>query len=90
MNLSDGSDTKASSTTSEATSDTKPPYRVCIECGKVYQTPEELVKAYEEAVEYLKKIDSEGGPFMPFLKAEEIQFCQECLHDFPFPPYTEV
>lgn len=57
-------------------------YRVCFECGHVYPTAEDLEKAYEERVAELKKRDNEGGFLMPLKKADEIFFCQFCLHDF--------
>lgn len=47
-------------------------YRVCIECGHVYKTPEHLLAAYREKA-------PDGAPDR---KPDEIFFCQECLHDF--------
>jgi heterodisulfide reductase subunit B len=58
------------------------PYMVCFECGHVFNEAEDLVKAYEEMVEDLKKRDNEGGHFMPKYEAARIFFCPHCLHDF--------
>lgn len=53
------------------------PYVVCGECGRVYQTPQDLVAAlrcwYEGA-----QLEEEW----PLPVAREISFCPECLHDF--------
>lgn len=54
------------------------PYQVCFECGHVYNTAEELVAAYNEAVRVNFGADNPPPP----REAHEIFFCQECLHDF--------
>ena len=55
------------------------PYRICIECGHVYNTPESLVIAYNEDQPELN-IDP---VFIKTLdQVDSIWFCPICLHDF--------
>lgn len=68
------------------------PYRVCFECGHVYQSPADLVAAYNAVVSDKIEnpppippgVDWEWSPPRPKTidDAPEIFFCQECLHDF--------
>ncbi|WP_158892665.1 hypothetical protein [Amycolatopsis anabasis] len=55
----------------EPAEDTESPYRWCFECDAVYQTPDDLVKAFEA--------EAEPGHTLP---PEKITSCPECLHDF--------
>lgn len=56
---------------------------VCFECGHVYRDDADLVREQHRAVLGLKMLD--GRAFAHILKAksaDEITFCQHCLHDF--------
>lgn len=61
-------------------------YQVCFECGHVYATAADLLAAYERETKRLQ--ESDFFPDFPDEKAkrpssaDEIFFCQECIHDF--------
>lgn len=70
-------------------------YRLCFECGHVYRDGAELVRAYRRAAWNL--LDRHhpwlrGNEFYPSvveslwkiatIRAKNIGFCQECLHDW--------
>lgn len=59
-------------------------YRVCFECGHVYERPADLVKEYERIVKQMNDdLKSQEKRLYPWTKpADEIYFCQLCLHDF--------
>lgn len=59
------------------------PYRVCGECGHVYNTPESLIIAYNEDITE-EMIDACGKtPLMKTLaEVDSIFFCPICIHDF--------
>lgn len=67
-------------------------YRTCWECAHVYLTSEDLEAAYQREIlvlnasEILYRLTDPvpsvmEEPLQP-KKAEDIYFCQECLHDF--------
>lgn len=53
-------------------------YRICPECWHVYRTPEDLIEAWKREV---ATVDGEMLPPPP-RNADDIGFCQECIHDF--------
>lgn len=53
-------------------------YRLCIECGHVFRTEEELVEADLEARKFWSKKDDDR----PTLTGNEIFSCPHCAHDF--------
>jgi hypothetical protein len=62
-------------------------YRICFECGHVYLTEHDLEAAYareaRRAWQAQEKIDPGADNGIPqTLPADEIGFCQECVHDF--------
>lgn len=59
-------------------------YRVCFECKHVYNTPADLEKAYAREVVRMNETDPTCQPPLDpkGRKANEIYFCQECVHDF--------
>jgi hypothetical protein len=71
-------------------------YTICGECGHVYGTPEALRAAYRREIEritaeFQRQINAGGtlaGGLLAEIDplvvppAEDIPFCQECLHDF--------
>jgi hypothetical protein len=71
-------------------------YMQCFECGHVYATPDDLRGAYRRAIEHIAAVylqeRNSGRQFHDGLHAEidplvvppaeNIPFCQECLHDF--------
>lgn len=61
-------------------------YLWCMECGHVYQTEQELVDAYNRKVSEMNRemgvFFSYGTPLAFVSSAEDIHFCQYCLHDF--------
>ncbi len=46
-------------------------YLVCFECGHVYETQADLIKAWNDESEFKSRSD-----------ADDIPFCPLCLHDF--------
>lgn len=46
---------------------------LCGECGHVYTTAEDLIRAY---------VDEEPEPKGPVPNAADIAFCPYCMHDF--------
>lgn len=59
------------------------PYIVCFECGHVYPTEDSLIEAQREKVDYFKSVDLvHFGHVVYAQSADEITFCQHCLHDF--------
>lgn len=59
-------------------------FEVCIECGHVYATAEDLLKRYNEECDRMDATYAEEGfsPIERYVTATEIFFCQECTHDF--------
>jgi hypothetical protein len=69
-------------------------YRVCFECGHVYQTASDLRRAYRKAIRDMKPkpgkwiSDEWGWGWLAFwrrfltVQARNITFCQECIHDW--------
>lgn len=62
------------------------PYQRCLECGAVYETKQDLVNAHNETIESFKTGGSLDAKIRPVTLEDNITFCGECLHDFPFPP----
>lgn len=59
-----------------------PFYRLCYECGHVYQTPLSLVLAYERIHRQMWRENWGGQRKGRPLPAGMIFFCQFCIHDF--------
>lgn len=72
-------------------------YIRCFECGHVYNTPDDLRRAYRREIEGIERSylnNPTGAWFFGLLEecphidplvvppTEEIYFCQECTHDF--------
>lgn len=57
-------------------------YRVCFECKHVYQAEQELVDAYNRVVTEMNASGKGEEPISLRASAEEIYFCQLCMHDF--------
>lgn len=76
--------------------ETGPSYIVCGECGHLYRTRGELRRAYRREFWQVSRRWRTSTPFpgdrppgllsclrrMIMIKAEEISFCQHCIHDF--------
>ena len=59
-------------------------YRVCFECKHVYSTPADLEAAWTRTVREINQSAAEhNAPLISeHRSADEIYFCQECIHDF--------
>lgn len=65
-----------------------PGHIICGECGHVYRTAGELRRAYRREVVRGLRFAGPGDPWLRRLvkalavRARDIRFCQECIHDF--------
>ena len=62
-------------------------YKRCFECKHVYQTAQDLIDAYNQVVAEMnadgaRRYGAEHEPRPPRTSAEDIYFCQHCMHDF--------
>lgn len=54
----------------------------CLECGHVYKTAQELVEAYNREADSINDAYDGPPPVTYMEKAEDVNFCPLCLHDF--------
>lgn len=60
-------------------------YRICGECGHLYRTAGELRRAYRREVLEQRRFGVDWFDIVLralTIRARDIHFCQECLHDF--------
>lgn len=58
-------------------------YKVCYECKHVYNTPQDLEAAYTRVVRELNEnVEADLRELPEHKPADQIYFCQECIHDF--------
>lgn len=65
-------------------------WQYCYECGQEYPTARSLRKAYREQQRQLDWSAWDNLWRCLTIRAKQIYFCQECTHDFLFPPKSWV